>query len=80
MAQGNTWQVTSQATGQVTIGQAGQVVEGVIVYFVTADGNEGSVFVANNQYNPQTVRALVAEQATRMDEVGRLAGGNAGQG
>jgi hypothetical protein len=72
------WQVTSQSTGQVTVNQAGNVVEGVIVYFITGQGNEGSVFIPNTAYSAANVRARVDQAAATLDEVGNLSSGQGG--
>lgn len=67
------WEVTNQAADQVINTQAGQTIVGVIVYFVTGDGNEGSIFVPNSVYpNTATVREMVHKQAVIVDRTGRL--------
>lgn len=73
MAEKYSWEITAQATNQVTVNQASNVVEGVIVYFRTGEGNEGSVFVPNAVYNVTRVKAMVSEAARKLDDVGRLA-------
>lgn len=74
MADTTTWQITAQATNQTTINQAGNVIEGVIVYFITGEGNEGSVFIANTQFTEARVKVAVDEAALKLDRVGRLRG------
>lgn len=69
---GSGWIVTGQATGQVVNTQAGQSVVGTEVYFVTGDGNEGSVFVPDNKYTARNVKQAIHERAALLDEVGRL--------
>lgn len=70
-AKPTTWRVTSQS--QTTqINGAGAPVDGVEVFFTTGDGHSGSVFVAQNQYNPANVRDAIAAAATQMDAVGQL--------
>lgn len=70
------WRITGQVTDQVVNTQAGATVTGTIVYYVTGEGNEGSVFVANQHYNVKNVRKAVHESAALLDEVGRLTHGN----
>lgn len=72
MAGNSGWVVTGQATDQVINTQAGQSVVGVQIYFVTGDGNEGSVFIANHRYTPKRVREEIHKAADVLDEVGRL--------
>lgn len=67
------WRVTSQATDQVTTDDAGNIVRGAIVRFVTESGALGSVFVPDIYYNARTVHAMIAARAAVIDEVGALA-------
>ena len=67
------YQVTSQASGQVQVSQAGQVVTGVAVYFVTGNGNSDSVFVPDEHYNPDYVARMVRVRAEVVDTIGQLA-------
>lgn len=76
MAQDHGWKITDQAADQIQNTRAGNTVTGVIVYFITGDGNEGSVFIANQHYNVKNVRTAVEAQARLMDEVGRQGQGN----
>lgn len=69
------WRVTSQLTDQVIVTQAGQAVTGVQIFFTTGDGNEGSVFVAQNHYNPKTVKPLIHAQAGLIDTIGQDSSG-----
>jgi hypothetical protein len=64
------WRVTSQQEGDDL--QDGRFVPGVRVRFITAIGQSGSVFVPREQYNANTVRAMINAQAAEMDAVGGL--------
>lgn len=66
------WRVTSQSSDQLTTDEAGNIVEGVIVRFVTENGHRGSVFVPNLYYSPQIVHKMVATRAALMESVGAL--------
>lgn len=70
------WKITDQVTDQVQNTRAGATVTGVMVYFITGEGNEGSVFIVNQHYNAKNVRKAVQAQANLLDEVGNLAHGN----
>lgn len=65
------WQVTGQAE-RTDIAADGTPVRGMVVYFTTGAGHQGSVFVPASQYTPDTVRAMIAAAAARMDAVGAL--------
>lgn len=69
------WRVTSQATDQIVNTPGNQTQTGVQVYFVTGAGNEGSVFVPNQQYNSKTVHTMVNDAAHKIDSVGQLHNG-----
>lgn len=69
------WRVVSQATDQIVNTPGNQTVTGVQVYFVTGAGNEGSVFVPNQQYNAKTVHEMVNASAHTIDGVGQLHNG-----
>lgn len=69
---GPKWKVTGQAPNQTDVDGAGNVVEGTKVYFQMSDGTAGSVFVPQNQYNVETVRARIAEQADHIHGVSNL--------
>jgi len=73
MTKGSTWQVTDLLSDQQNINNAGQAVTGVVIYFITGDGNEGSVFLANTRFTPKNAEIAVQAQANLLDEVGRLA-------
>lgn len=66
------YQVTSQASGQVQVTQAGQVVTGVAVYFTTGNGNADSVFIPDEHYNEDHVRKAVRARAELVDTIGDL--------
>lgn len=70
------WKITDQVTDQVKNTRAGATITGVDVYFITGDGNEGSVFVMDQHYTPANVRKAVQAKANLIDEVGQLAHGN----
>jgi hypothetical protein len=74
------WRITDQVTDQVQNTRAGATVTGVMVYFITGEGNEGSVFVVNQHYNAKNVRRAVQAQADLLDEIGGLAHGTLAQG
>lgn len=69
------WRIVSQQTDQIVNTPGNQTVTGVQVYFTTGDGNEGSVFVPNQQYKPDTVHSMVNTQAHLIDSVGKLHNG-----
>jgi hypothetical protein len=75
MADPTTWQITGQATDQVINTPAGRTLVGVQVFFLTGDGNEGSVFMPNNLYNEKNVHAAIRKQATVLDRVGQMTEG-----
>lgn len=66
------WTVTAQLTDQVIVTAAGQAVTGVQIFFITGDGNEGSVFIAQNHYNPKVVKPAIHAQAALIDTIGKL--------
>ena len=67
------WRVTSQLTDQVQITAAGQAVTGVQIFFVTGDGNEGSIFVASNHYTIKAVKPMIHAAAAKIDTIGIMA-------
>lgn len=67
------WQVVSQRETS-DIGPDGNYTHGFRVSFTTAGGHQGSVFIPDNLYFPDNVRAAVAARAAVMDAVGDLAG------
>jgi len=74
------WQVVRQAPDQYDPNNLSNPVTGVIVYFVTGDGNEGSVFVPHTRYTAHNVQLAVAAQAKVVDDIGRLSHGMTPQG
>jgi hypothetical protein len=67
------WRVTSQATDQIENTDAGKTEVGVRIYFVTGDGNEGSIFVANRHYGDKKhVKNRLHAAAQQIDEIGAL--------
>lgn len=76
MAGDTGWRITDQVTDQVQNTRAGATVTGVMVYFTTGEGNEGSVFIANQHYNAKHVRSAVQAQANLIDEIGGLSHGS----
>lgn len=65
------WIITGQ-TEQTQMGRAGNFVPGFVVYFTTANGHSGSIFVENSRYTPENVKADVNLRADMMDSVGSL--------
>lgn len=74
------YQVTSQASGQVQVTPAGQVVTGVAVYFSTGKGNSDSVFIPDEHYNVDAVRKAVRARAELVDTIGDLSADMPGSG
>lgn len=62
------WTVTGQVE-TTTIGTDNRLVNGITVSFLTGDGVSGSVFVPNDQYTPDRVRAAIAARAGLLDAV-----------
>jgi hypothetical protein len=71
------WHVTGQ-NEQTQVEAGGNPVRGVQVYYQTAAGHTGSVFVPYAQYTTDNVRSLIGTAAAQMDAVGMLTGGPAG--
>lgn len=80
MAKHSGWRITAQLTDQIDNTNAGQVITGVRVYFVTGNGNEGEVFIPNIHYNAKTVEQAVHNAASNLDGIGALHSGPVGQG
>lgn len=72
------WAVTNQAPDQVIVTAAGQPVTGTYVYFATAEGNTGSVFMDDSHYTEKNTHAAVNARAELVDRVGRLTKGSFG--
>ena len=72
--QGVGWVVTRQEPDQVSFVQPGDPVYGVNVYFETARGNSGVVFIPYSQYrNVRGIHAAIGSQARLIDQVSGLA-------
>lgn len=71
------WTITAQLTDQVIVTDAGRAVTGVQVFFITGDGNEGSVFIADNHYTLKVVKPAIDAKAALIDTVGSLTAGPA---
>lgn len=69
-----TWSVTSDNPDQLEFDGAGNPVSGHRIGFITGAGNRGSVFVADDHYNANAVRALINAQAVRADQIRGLTG------
>lgn len=67
------WKITGQVPDQYSPVAAGQPVIGTIISFVTSDGNQGSLFVPDDQYTTAKVRALVEAKANLVDNVAKQA-------
>jgi hypothetical protein len=65
------WNVTSQQESTEVVN--GTATRGYLVYFTTALGNSGSVFVPFGSYSPPNVKAIVDERAALVDAVSALA-------
>lgn len=70
-----TWKVTSQGAPTTKVDSAGNVTEGITVYFTTGLGTASSVFVPEAVYSTDNVRAMAGAKAAQLDEVSQLAGG-----
>ena len=68
----NGWTVTSQATDQLVITDAGQVVAGTQVYFATEHGNTASVFAPDQHYTREKVHKAISHRARLVDEIGQM--------
>lgn len=66
------WKVTNQVTDQIINTPGGNTQTGVQIYYVTGDGNEGSVFTPNQQYKEHVVRQQLEVSATMLDTIGRM--------
>lgn len=75
MAAPRSWAVTSQAHDQVINTDAGETITGSYVYFRTGAGNSASVFVRDNLFTVDNVKAQINERARLIDEVGELSVG-----
>lgn len=68
---GPRWKVTQQQTAS---GQDanGNFVRGRNITYQLADGTTGSVFVANSNYTPDSVKAAIAADAEKVAAVAQL--------
>ena len=67
------WTVYSQQeTARPVAG--GQVVRGILVTFRLVTGESGTVFIPDEQYQPEYVRAAISERAAQMQAVRNLTG------
>jgi len=60
------------ATDQTVNTPANQTIVGSYVYFITGDGNHGTVFVSNDKFNEKNVAEAIRAEAKKIDLVGRL--------
>ena len=67
------WRITQQTPGMGRMAN-GPYVQGVNIMFALDNGLSGTVFVPNDQYNPQTVRDAIQIAAQRMNEIHQLSG------
>jgi hypothetical protein len=70
----NNYTVIRQSPDQYDFTTPGDPVLGTTVYFTTAAGNPGSVFVPNAHYNAATVKTMVSAKAKVIDAVGAITG------
>jgi hypothetical protein len=65
-----TWAVTSVTVDQVKSDNAGHVIEGSYVYYLTGDGHDGVVFVPNSVFGDAAkVKAAIHESAHKLEAV-----------
>lgn len=69
-----TWSITADAPEQYDFDTAGNPVIGHKISFLTGAGNRGTVFVPQDHYNVNAVRAMVAAAAKTADQVRALTG------
>lgn len=65
------WQIAGDVPDQVNFSGATPVT-GHLITFITGNGNRGSVFVPDDQYNPTRVKAIVQAKANVVDQVNAL--------
>jgi hypothetical protein len=65
------WSVTSQQE-TTDFDDRGRAVIGYRIYFTTAGGQQGSVFVPASRYNTVNVQAQIAPIAAHLDQVAGL--------
>lgn len=66
------WQVTGDTPDTYEFDGAGNPVVGHTVSFITGDGHRGSVFVPNDHYRTDAVKALIEAKAATVAEVNTL--------
>ena len=67
------WTVTAQ-TETMRQDARNQLVRGMLVTFQLTNGQQGSVFVPDTQYNAEAVRAAIRDRAQHMLNVSNLSG------
>lgn len=67
------WKVTGVATDQTVTDSANNVAIGAYVSYITANGNRGTVFVDNDHFKPERVKADVHRDARNLDAIAALA-------
>jgi hypothetical protein len=67
------WSVTSQQE-TLDLGADGRAIQGVRIFYLTAKGNHGSVFIPKARYSLDNVKAAVASAAAQMDQIHGLTG------
>jgi hypothetical protein len=67
------WTVTRVEPDQVNFDMPGDPQYGIHVYFATAKGNQGVVFIANGHIQPKLIHGVLAQKARLLDEVASLA-------
>ena len=73
-ANGVDWVVTRQEPDQVNFASPGDPVYGVNIYFQTAQGNSGVVFVSYANYgNVKGIHTAIERAASLADQVSNLA-------
>lgn len=70
---GTGWAVDSQNEDTRT-GNGNTIVRGMVVYFHTQYGANGSVFVPVVDYSPTNVQMMITARAYAMDEIHTLTG------
>lgn len=68
------WRVTGDRPDQVWF-VAGTDVTGHLITFVTAEGNQGTVQVPDNDYTPARVKQIIQAKANVVDQVNALSEG-----
>lgn len=73
MAPRHSYEVTNIVTGMTVADQAGNVQVGNYVYYITGQGNQDSVFVTDNRFNEDNVKAAIRPAVRRLDRISQLA-------